>query len=52
MLPRSRKVWQGSRSWVDMIIAAVAEANGCTLVTGNEKHFAGLELINPMRPQA
>jgi toxin FitB len=40
------------RSAIDMIIAAIAEANGCTLVTGNEKHFAGLEFINPMRPQA
>jgi predicted nucleic acid-binding protein len=37
------------RSPIDMIIAAVAEANGCILVTGNEKHFAGLKFINPMR---
>jgi predicted nucleic acid-binding protein len=37
------------RSPVDMIVAAVAEANGCTLVTDNEKHFAGLKFINPMR---
>jgi predicted nucleic acid-binding protein len=32
-----------------MMIAAVADANGCTLVSGNEKHFAGLKFINPMR---
>ena len=37
------------RSPVDMIVAAVAEANGCVLVTDNEKHFAGLKFINPMR---
>jgi predicted nucleic acid-binding protein len=38
------------RSALDMIFAAVAEANGCILVTHNEKHFAGLNFINPMRP--
>jgi predicted nucleic acid-binding protein len=38
------------RSPVDMIVAAVAEANDCTLVTDNEKHFAGLKFINPLRP--
>jgi hypothetical protein len=32
-----------------MIIAAVAEANDCILVTDNEKHFAGLKFISPMR---
>jgi hypothetical protein len=32
-----------------MIVAAVAEANDCILVTDNEKHFAGLKFINPMR---
>lgn len=37
------------RSALDMILAAVAEANGCILVTDNEKHFAGLKFINPMR---
>jgi len=37
------------RSPVDMIFAAIAEANHCTLVTDNEKHFAGLKFINPMR---
>jgi hypothetical protein len=38
------------RSALDMILAAVAEANQCVLVTDNEKHFAGLKFINPMRP--
>ncbi|HUB51558.1 MAG TPA: type II toxin-antitoxin system VapC family toxin [Terracidiphilus sp.] len=37
------------RSGLDMIVAAIAEANNCTLVTANEKHFAGLKFINPMR---
>ena len=37
------------RSGLDMILAAIAEANGCILVTDNEKHFAGLKFINPMR---
>lgn len=34
---------------LDMIIAAVAEANDCTIVTDNEKDFTGLRFINPMR---
>jgi len=37
------------RSPLDMILAAIAEANDCILVTGNEKHFVGLKFINPMR---
>ena len=37
------------RSALDMIIAAVAEANGCVVVTDNEKDFAGLKFVNPMR---
>jgi predicted nucleic acid-binding protein len=36
------------RSALDMIIAAVAEANDCVLVTANEKDFAGLKIVNPM----
>jgi hypothetical protein len=39
------------RSAFDMIIAAVAEANGCVVVTDNEKDFAGIEIFNPMRSQ-
>ena len=38
------------RSPLDMVLAAIAEANDCILVTDNEKHFAGLKFINPMRP--
>lgn len=37
------------RSALDTIIAAVAEANGCVLVTDNEKDFAGIETLNPLR---
>ena len=37
------------RSGLDAIIAAVAEANGCVVVTDNEKDFEGVEIVNPMR---
>ncbi len=38
------------RSALDMIIASVAGANDCIVVTDNEKDFAGLEYFNPLRP--
>ena len=37
------------RSALDMIIAAVAEANGCLIVTDNESDFEGLAIVNPLR---
>lgn len=37
------------RSALDMIIAAIASVNDCMLVTDNEKDFAGLKFINPLR---
>ncbi len=37
------------RSGLDMIIAAVAAINACVVVTDNEKDFAGLQIVNPMR---
>jgi predicted nucleic acid-binding protein len=37
------------RSALDMIVAAVAEANDCIVVTRNEKDFAGLKFFNPAR---
>lgn len=37
------------RSALDAIIAAVAEANDCIVVTDNEKDFAGVEIFNPLR---
>ena len=38
-----------ARSDLDMIVAAVAAANECVIVTDNEKHFAGLQVLNPLR---
>ncbi len=38
-----------SRSALDMIIAAVAGAMDCVVVTDNEKDFAGIPFVNPMR---
>jgi len=37
------------RSALDMIVAAAAEANGCVVVTDNEKDFTGLNFVNPLR---
>ena len=37
------------RNPLDMIIAAVAEANNCLVVTENERDFAGLKIVNPLR---
>ncbi|MGV7218436.1 PIN domain-containing protein [Bradyrhizobium sp. UFLA05-112] len=37
------------RSALDMIIAAVAEVHGFVVVTDNEKDFAGLKFVNPLR---
>jgi predicted nucleic acid-binding protein len=38
-----------SRSGLDMIVAAIAGANDCVVVTDNEKDFAGIQFINPVR---
>lgn len=37
------------RSPLDMIVAAIAEANDCIVVTDNERDFAGLKIVNPLR---
>ncbi len=37
------------RSALDTIIAAIAEANDCVVVTDNEKDFEGVEILNPLR---
>ena len=37
------------RSGLDTIVAAVAEANNCVVVTDNEKDFEGVRIINPIR---
>ena len=41
-----------ARSALDMIIAAVAEANDCVTATSNEKDFAGVPIVNPLRAEA
>jgi predicted nucleic acid-binding protein len=43
------KVRGRPRNSLDAIIAAVAEANACIVVTGNEKDFEGIEILNPLR---
>ncbi len=45
----SRRMHWKPRSGLDMIIAAVAGANQCVVVTGNESDFVGLQIVNPMR---
>jgi predicted nucleic acid-binding protein len=37
------------RSALDMIIAAIAAANDCVVVTDNEKDFMGIAFENPLR---
>ena len=37
------------RNALDMIIASVAGANDCIVVTGNERDFMGLTILNPLR---
>jgi hypothetical protein len=54
---RSALIWAGlmaegtakgqPRSALDTIIAAVAMANGCVVVTANEKDFRGVKVLNP-----
>ncbi len=40
------------RSSLDMILAAVAEANDCMMVTDNERDFRGFQTFNPLRHEA
>jgi predicted nucleic acid-binding protein len=37
------------RSSLDMVLAAIAQSNDCILVTDNERHFPGVNLLNPLR---
>lgn len=39
------------RSALDTIIAAIAEANERIVVTDNEKDFADVEIVNPLREE-
>lgn len=43
------KAARRSRSALDMIIAAIAGANDCVVVTDNERDFVGIPFVNPMR---
>lgn len=47
-LMADRKAKGRSRNLLDMIVAAVAEANACVIVTANESDFAGLKVLNPL----
>ncbi len=40
------------RSALDMILAAVAEANNCVVATDNERDFRDLPIFNPLRREA
>lgn len=46
------KVAGRPRSALDTIVAAIAECNGCIVVTDNERDFHGIEIINPVRANA
>jgi toxin FitB len=56
---KSALVWAGlmavgkargrPRSALDTIVAAIAQANGCIVVSGNEKHYPGVKVVNPLR---
>ena len=37
------------RSSLDTIIAAIAVTNDCVVVTDNERDFAGIDIVNPIR---
>jgi predicted nucleic acid-binding protein len=37
------------RNAFDMIIASIAQANDCVVVTDNVRDFAGMRIINPLR---
>ena len=37
------------RSAIDMMVAAIASAHACVVLTGNERHFRGVvAMVNPM----
>lgn len=48
-LMADRKTQGRPRSALHAIIAAVAEAHGCTVVTDNEKDFQDIQIVNPLR---
>lgn len=40
------------RSGLDTIIAAIAAANDCVVVTDNERDFLGINILNPLRERS
>jgi toxin FitB len=38
------------RSALDTVTASIAQSNSCILVTDNERHFPGVDPLNPLRP--
>ncbi len=52
LMAAAGKVAGRPRRALDTIIAAVAEANGCVVVTNNEKDFPDVEWVNPLRSGA
>jgi predicted nucleic acid-binding protein len=32
-----------------MMIAVIAEVNGCIVVSDNERHFPGIAVLNPLQ---
>ncbi|RTE88739.1 MULTISPECIES: PIN domain-containing protein [Bradyrhizobium] len=51
-LMAGRKAKGRPRSALDTIIAAIADANHCVVVTDNEKDFEDVQIINPLRSSA
>jgi len=39
------------RSALDTIVAAIAEANNCIVVTAKEKDFSDIEIVDPLPAQ-
>ena len=48
-LMADRKALGRPRSALDMIIASIAAANDCVVVTDNEKEFVDIAFVNPLR---
>ena len=48
-LMADRRALGRPRSALDMIIASIAAANDCVVVTDNEKDFTDIAFVNPLR---
>ena len=54
--PWARRMAEGTakgkpRSALDTIVAAIAEANNCIVVTAKEKDFSDIEIVDPLPAQ-